>query len=58
MSDAHADASEVGRALAVVRWSPAVRLRTAVDTVAERIADLDDAQRAKLEAALQNGDGQ
>jgi hypothetical protein len=60
MSDAHAhaDAVEVGRALALQRWSPEVRLRTAVDTVAERAANLDDAQRAKLELALQNGDGQ
>jgi hypothetical protein len=56
MSDAHADAAEVGRALAAARWSPEARLRTAVDTIAERIADLDDAQRAKLEAALQDGD--
>lgn len=54
--DAYADASEIGRALARSRWSPEVRLRTAVDTVAERIADLDDAQRARLEAALQDGD--
>jgi hypothetical protein len=53
---AHADASEIGRALAELRWSPQARLRTAVDTVAERIADLDDAQRARLEAALQDGD--
>ena len=36
---AHADATEIGRALAAVRWSPEVRLRTAVDTVAERITD-------------------
>jgi hypothetical protein len=50
--DAHADKSEIGRALASVRWSPEVRLRSAVDYAAEHAAELDDAQRAMLEAAI------
>jgi hypothetical protein len=49
---AHADASEVGRALAAIRWDPETRLRAAVDTVIERSADLDAAQRAAIEAAI------
>jgi hypothetical protein len=61
VSDAHADTgSEIGRALAAVRWSPEGRLRAAVDTVAELAAVLDDAQRARLEAAIggdPGGDG-
>jgi hypothetical protein len=56
MSDARADAAELGRALAAVRWSPEVRLRTAVDTLVELRDGLDDGQRARLEAALQDGD--
>jgi hypothetical protein len=49
---AHADASEVGRALAAIRWDPETRLRTAVETVVTRSADLDAAQRAELAAAI------
>jgi hypothetical protein len=52
MADAHADTSEIGRALAAVRWSPETRLRAAVDTVVERSADLNDAQRAAIGAAI------
>ena len=49
---AHADASEAARALALRRWDPDARLRAAVDTVVQRSADLDDAQRAAIEAAI------
>jgi hypothetical protein len=45
---AHADASEVGRALAAIRWDPETRLRTAVDTVVEHAGQLDEAQRAAV----------
>ena len=45
--------SEAARALAAVRWSPEMRLRAAVATVAEHAADLDDSQRAALGAALE-----
>jgi hypothetical protein len=56
--DAHADTdpSEIGRSLAAVRWSPEGRLRAAVDTVVERSADLDDAQRAAIIGAAIGGD--
>jgi hypothetical protein len=50
--DTHADPSEIGRALASVRWSPEVRLRSAVDYAAGHAAEMDDAQRAKLEDAI------
>jgi hypothetical protein len=58
--DTHADsASEIGRALAERRWSPEVRLRSAVDTIAEYRAGLDDAQRAILGAAIsEEADGE
>lgn len=56
MSNADADASELGRALAARRWDPETRLRAAVDTVVTRAADLDPAQRAALGAAI-GGDG-
>ena len=57
MSDSHADAGNLGRALAAVRWSPEVRLRVAVDTVVRRSADLDPDQRAAIEAAVsESGD--
>jgi hypothetical protein len=52
---AHADASEAGRALAAKRWDPETRLRTAVETVVTRSADLDEAQRAAIEAAITTG---
>jgi hypothetical protein len=48
----HADSSEIGRSLASVRWSPQVRLRSAVDYAAEHAGEMDAAQRAKLEAAI------
>lgn len=48
----HADASEAGRALAAKRWDPETRLRAAVATVVKRSADLDDMQRAAIEAAI------
>jgi hypothetical protein len=58
---AHADASEAARALAARRWAPEARLRAAVETVVERSADLDAAQRAAIEAAIgqevPDGDG-
>lgn len=54
---AHADASEAARALAAIRWAPETRLRAAVEVVIERSADLDDAQRAAIGAAIGNGDG-
>jgi hypothetical protein len=50
--DTHADPSEIGRALADRRWSPEVRLRSAVDYAAEHAAEMDDAQRAMLGAAI------
>jgi hypothetical protein len=48
---ANADASEAARELARARWGDAV-LRRAVAVVVERSADLDDTQRAELEAAV------
>jgi hypothetical protein len=56
---ADADASEAARSLAALRWSPEARLRAAVDTVVTRSADLDDSQRAAIEAAITapGGDG-
>lgn len=53
--EAHSHASEAGRALALRKYTPEVRLRTAVDTIDELRDGLDDAQRARLEAALQDG---
>ncbi len=51
--EAHAvDASEAGRALALRRWAPEARLADAVNTVVTRSADLDEGQRAALEAAI------
>jgi hypothetical protein len=44
--------SEAARALSARRWDPAARLRTAVDTVVRRSADLDAEQRAAIEAAI------
>jgi hypothetical protein len=46
------EASEAARQLAAARWTPEARLRAAVDTVVTRSADLDDAQRAAIEAAI------
>jgi hypothetical protein len=56
--EAHADRdySELGRALAERRWAPETRLRTAVDEVCRRSADLDETQRAALEAAITEED--
>jgi hypothetical protein len=53
------EASQAGRTLAEMRWTPEARLKAAVDTVLERSADLDDSQRgALLEAARgRGGDG-
>jgi hypothetical protein len=41
--------------MAALRWSPEVRLRSAVNTVAELSGGLDDAQRAILEVAITTG---
>jgi hypothetical protein len=49
-ADTHA--SELGRALAAQRWAPETRLRVAVETVVERSAELDETQRAAIEAAI------
>jgi hypothetical protein len=46
------DASEAARQLAQLRWSPEARLRHAVETVIERRSQLDDSQRAAIEAAI------
>jgi hypothetical protein len=46
------EASEAARQLAAARWTPEARLKAAVDTVVRRSADLDDRQRAQLEAAI------
>jgi hypothetical protein len=46
------DASEAARRLAELRWSPEARLRHAVETVIERSSQLDDSQRAAIEAAI------
>jgi hypothetical protein len=43
------------REMAALRWSPEVRLRSAVDYAAEHAAEMDDAQRAKLGAAITTG---
>jgi hypothetical protein len=53
--DADADRSEAGRAMNAVRWSPAGRLRSAVDYAAEHAAEMDAAQRRKLEDAITTG---
>jgi hypothetical protein len=53
--DTDAERSEAGRALNAVRWSPEVRLRSAVDYAAAHAAELDDVQRAMLEAAITTG---
>jgi hypothetical protein len=46
-------ASEAARSLASARWTPEARLRAAVATVITRSADLDDSQRAAIEAAIE-----
>jgi hypothetical protein len=46
------EASEAARTLAQLRWTPEARLRSAVDTVVTRSADLDATQRAAIEAAI------
>jgi hypothetical protein len=52
----NADSGELTpREMAERRWSPEVRLRSAVDYTAEHAAELNDAQRAMLEAAITTG---
>jgi hypothetical protein len=51
------EAAEAARRLAQMRWTPEARLRAAVDTVVTRSADLDDTQRAALEAAITEAPG-
>ena len=45
--------SALARALAERRWAPETRLRAAVDEVCRSSADLDPAQRARIEAAIE-----
>lgn len=52
---ADADASAAARALALKRWDPETRLRSAVGLVIEHVADLDAAQRAAIGAAITTG---
>jgi hypothetical protein len=47
------EASQAARTLAQMRWTPAARLKAAVDTVISRSADLDDSQRAELRQATE-----
>jgi hypothetical protein len=47
MTDTQAGASEAGRSLARARWGNSV-VRTAVATLAERAAELDEALKAEL----------
>ena len=54
MTDTNDDASAAGRTLVARRWGPPGTrdLNRAVQTVVTRSADLDDSQRAAIEAAI------
>jgi hypothetical protein len=54
--DTHADPSEIGRALASVRWSDEGRIRASAATLLER-AELTDSTRLELEQLRQEADG-
>jgi hypothetical protein len=54
--DTHADKSEIGRALASVRWSDEGRIRASAATLLER-AELTDSTRLELEQLRQEAEG-
>jgi hypothetical protein len=46
------DASEAARTAARARWTPSPVVARSVQVVVERVEELDDSQRAALEAAI------
>jgi hypothetical protein len=51
------DRSSAARDLARVRWSPSPVVARAVQTVITRAGELDDTQRAAIEAAIEEAPG-